>query len=92
MSDLTRRIQDEEQQELAFEAHRMATLLITRHRDRLEVFAAELLAHEVLERGDIDRIMDGVAKVDHRRVPPPSAAGRGHEPQRSPLSAPRRFG
>jgi cell division protease FtsH len=72
VSDLTRRIQDEEQQELAFEAHRMATLLITRHRDRLEVFAAELLAHEVLERGDIDRIMDGVAKVDHRRVPPPS--------------------
>ena len=50
VSDLTRRIRDEEQQELAFEAHRMATLLITRHRDRLEVFAAELLAHEVLER------------------------------------------
>ena len=34
--------------------------------------AALALYGEVLERGDIDRIMDGVAKVDHRRVPPPS--------------------
>ena len=26
----------------------------------------------MLERADIDRIMDGVATVDRRRVPPPS--------------------
>jgi cell division protease FtsH len=72
-SDLTRRIQDEEQQELAFEAHRIAHDLITRHRDRLEAFASALLEREVLERADIDRIMDGVPRVDHRPPMPPPA-------------------
>src|SRR5829696_2615735 len=70
VSDLTRRIQDEEQQELAYEAHRMAETLIVGHRDRLEVFATELLEREVLERPDIDRIMDGVPRVDHRAPEP----------------------
>src|SRR4029079_6767749 len=39
VSDLTRRIRDEEEQELAFEAHRHAQELITAHRETLERFA-----------------------------------------------------
>jgi cell division protease FtsH len=66
VSDLTRRIGDEEQQHLAFEAHRSAVALITRHRGLLESFARALLDREVLERADIDRLMDGVPTIDRR--------------------------
>ena len=66
LSDLTRRIRDEEQQALAFEAHRQALDLITSHRELLEEFAQELLRKEVLGRSDIDRIMDGVPRIDRR--------------------------
>jgi len=66
VSDLTRRIRDEEQQELAFEAHRHAHELITAHRETLERFAQELLENEVLERPQIDKIMDGVPRIDRR--------------------------
>jgi len=70
VSDLTRRIRDEEEQELAFEAHRHAQELITEHRETLERFAQELLENEVLERPQIDRIMDGVPRIDRRPVRP----------------------
>ncbi len=66
VSDLTRRIRDEEQQELAFEAHRHAHQLITAHRATLEQFAQELLENEVLERPQIDKIMDGVKGIERR--------------------------
>ncbi len=66
LSDLTRRIRDEEQQALAFEAHRQALDLITAHREVLEEFAQELLEKEVLGRSDIDRIMDGIPRIDRR--------------------------
>jgi cell division protease FtsH len=66
VSDLTRRIRDEEQQELAFEAHRHAHKLITEHQATLERFARELLENEVLERPQIDKIMDGVPRIDRR--------------------------
>jgi cell division protease FtsH len=66
VSDLTRRIRDEEQQELAFEGHRHAYELITKHRETLEQFAQELLENEVLERPQIDKIMDGVVGIDRR--------------------------
>ena len=59
LSDLSRRIRDEEQRELAFEAHRAAWLLIEDNRDLLERFARELLANEVLDRRQIDAIMAG---------------------------------
>jgi cell division protease FtsH len=59
LSDLSRRIRDEEQRELAFEAHRAAWGLIEENRDLLERFARELLAHEVLDRRQIDAIMAG---------------------------------
>ncbi len=66
VSDLTRRIRDEEQQELAFEGHRHAHELIIKHRETLERFAQELLENEVLERPQIDKIMDGVPGIDRR--------------------------
>jgi cell division protease FtsH len=71
LSDLTRRIRDEEQQELAFEAQRTAWGLITTHRDTLERFAQQLLEREVLERSEIDEIMAGVPRIDRRPGLPP---------------------
>lgn len=66
LSDITRRIRDEEQQALAFEAHRAAYRLITGRRDKLEQLARALLEREVLERPEIDRIMSGVPRQDRR--------------------------
>jgi cell division protease FtsH len=71
LSDLTRRIRDEEQQELAFEAQRAAWGLITSHRDTLQRFAEQLLEREVLERPEIDEIMAGVPRIDRRPGLPP---------------------
>jgi cell division protease FtsH len=65
VSDRTRQLRDEEQQHLADEAMRMAVRLINGHRKQLDALAHELLRNEVLERGDIDRIMDGVPRL-HR--------------------------
>jgi cell division protease FtsH len=70
LSDLTRRIRDEEQRELAFEAHRGAWDIITSHRELLERIAAELLENETLERPQIDRIMEGVPRLERRRPIP----------------------
>jgi cell division protease FtsH len=70
LSDLTRRIRDEEQRELAFEAHRTAWELITGHRELLDRIALELLEHETLERAQIDRIMEGVPRMERRRAVP----------------------
>jgi len=67
VSDLTRRIRDEEQQELAFEAQKVAHDLITTHRDLLEQFAQALLERETLERAEIDRLMQGVAPTRRTR-------------------------
>src|SRR3954449_9317819 len=58
VSDATRRMVDEEQQELTDLAQRRARRLIEDNRPALEEIAAELLAHEVLERESIERIMD----------------------------------
>jgi len=65
-SEQFRRIRDEEQQELAYEASRAATELLTSQREKLEEFADALLEHEVLERDDIDRIMRGVPRMERR--------------------------
>jgi cell division protease FtsH len=81
LSDLTRRIRDEEQRELAFEAHRTAWDLITGHRALLERIATELLDHETLERGQIDSIMDGVPRLA-RRKPVPDLRVAATEKQR----------
>jgi cell division protease FtsH len=63
VSDRTRELRDNEQQHLADEAMRIAVRLIGDHRDRLERLAGALLRNEVLERADIDAIMDGVPRI-----------------------------
>jgi cell division protease FtsH len=73
-SEQFRRVRDEEQHELAFEAQRAANELLTCQRGKLEEFAHALLENEVLERADIDRIMEGVPRMEQRRTP--GAAGR----------------
>jgi cell division protease FtsH len=72
VSDLTRRIRDEEQQELAFEAQRAAYDLITSHRPKLEELADALLERETLDRSELDTIMAGVEPARRRphAVPP----------------------
>jgi cell division protease FtsH len=88
VSDLTRRIRDEEQQELAFEAQRAAYDLITSHRAKLEEIAQALLERETLDRREIDTIMGDTPPVSRRRpyaVPDPS----GDAPEPGP-EAPRR--
>ena len=65
-SEQFRRVRDEEQQELAYEASRAAQELLSGQRDKLEEFALALLEHEVLERADIDRIMQGVPRMERR--------------------------
>ncbi|HVP03861.1 MAG TPA: AAA family ATPase [Solirubrobacteraceae bacterium] len=93
LSEVSRRIRDEEQQALAFEAYAAAHRLITQHRDKLEEFAQALLEREVLERPDIDRIMEGVPRID-RRPPLPglrvaaSSPDAGRKPAQSPPSKP----
>jgi cell division protease FtsH len=59
-SEITRRIRDEEQRELAFEAQSAAQTILTTHRDKLEELAQTLLEHEILERKDLDRILGDV--------------------------------
>jgi cell division protease FtsH len=58
MSDATRRMVDEEQQYLTDLAHRRAMRLVAKHRTLLEAFAFMLLENEVLEREDIERMVD----------------------------------
>ena len=65
VSDRTRQLRDEEQQHLADEAMRGAVRIITEHRDKLDRLANALLRNEVLERADIDVIMEGVPRL-HR--------------------------
>ena len=62
VSDRTRELRDDEQQHLADEAKRAAGRLISEHRGKLDEMATALLRNEVLERRDIDRIMDGVPR------------------------------
>jgi cell division protease FtsH len=59
-AEMTRRVHDEEVRELADEAYRAATAIIDGHRAHLDELAATLLANEVLERPDIERIMKDV--------------------------------
>ncbi len=42
---------------------RGAVRLINEHRDKLDALAFALLRNEVLERGEIDRIMAGVPRL-----------------------------
>ncbi len=65
VSERTRQLRDEEQQHLADEAMRGAVRIINEHREKLDRLAHALLRNEVLERADIDIIMEGVPRL-HR--------------------------
>jgi cell division protease FtsH len=91
VSDRTRQLRDEEQQHLTDEAMRGAVRLITEHRAKLDQFATSLLRNEVLDRGDIDVIMEGVPRlyrspgqglrvVAAAAVPPPPSPGSPSPP------------
>jgi cell division protease FtsH len=67
-AEATRRVRDEEVKELADEAFRAAVAIIDSHRPELDALAGTLLANEVLERPDIDRIMDGVPNAAPPRI------------------------
>jgi len=64
LSETTLRIRDEERQDLIEEGRRAAQRLIVGHRAQLDALAHELLEHEVLERDGIERIMDGVPRLE----------------------------
>jgi cell division protease FtsH len=64
LSETTLRIRDEERQELIEEARRAAQKMIVAHRAQLDALAEELLENEVLERDGIERIMDGVPRLE----------------------------
>jgi cell division protease FtsH len=87
VSDLTRRIRDEEQQELAFEAQRAAYELISSHREKLEELAQALLEKETLERGEIDAIMAGVEPAVDRRTGPRAVPDPAPAPDRPRIAA-----
>jgi cell division protease FtsH len=67
-AEATRRRLDDEVRELADEAFRAATAILDTHRPQLDALASTLLANEVLERGDIDRIMGDTPAVAPERV------------------------
>ena len=71
LSEATRRVRDEEVRELADEAFRAALALLDSHRLQLDEMAATLLAKEVIERDDIERIMAGVPNARPQRRPGP---------------------
>ena len=84
ISDNTRRLVDDEQADITDVAYRHAHHLISEHREMLEEFATTLLAQEVLERDDIERIV-GKARVPPLQVTEPgpaqiAAAERGDTP------------
>ncbi len=64
LSETTLRIRDEERQDLIEEARREAQRLVLAHRAQLDLLAAELLEHEVLERDAIETIMRGVPRME----------------------------
>ncbi len=90
LSETTLRIRDEERQDLIEEARRAAQKLIVAHRGQLDALAAELLEHEVLERDAIDRIMQGVPRME--RTPGMGlrvvAAAEAHEAPAGPAPIP----
>jgi cell division protease FtsH len=65
LSDATRRLIDEEQQDIADIAYRRALAMITRHRATLDALAERLLRDEVLTREDIDAIVGDIERAPH---------------------------
>jgi len=76
MSDATRRMIDDEQQEITDLAHRRAMALIQANRPLLEELAGTLLADEVLERKTIEEIV-----ARHKVIPPEELPDEPAEPR-----------
>jgi cell division protease FtsH len=66
-SEATRRARDAEARELADEAFRSARAILDAHRPQLDELAGALLSKEVVERDDIEKIMDGLKSVPAAR-------------------------
>ncbi len=66
LSETTLRLRDEERRELIDEARRAARRMILAHRPLLDAIANELLENEVLDREAIERIMEGVPRLERR--------------------------
>jgi cell division protease FtsH len=64
VSDRTRQQRDEEQQHLADEAMRAAQRIVRDNREKLEQIAHALLVNEVIERDEIERIMEGTPRLE----------------------------
>jgi cell division protease FtsH len=81
VSEASRRIVDEEQQELTDEAWRRAKKLISENRPLLNAFAERLLTNEVLEREDIEQLV-----ADHRAgtLTPVETSVNGTSPSQEP--------
>ena len=75
---------DEEVRALADRASRAARTIITEHRAQLDELAATLLANEVIERTDIDRVMEGIPQAAPERRP----AGHLHVAATTPTDPP----
>jgi cell division protease FtsH len=89
VSEALRQIRDEEVQALAEEAYRGAHRLLTDHRDLLDEIASRLLANEVIEHEEIQRIMAGrrdreAEAADWRREEMPAGASLGVVASRRP--------
>ena len=99
VSEASRRIVDEEQQELTDLAFRSAQQLIAANRPLLDAFAQRLLSNEVLERSDIEEIVAAyragkleVASIsDGNGGDPAGAAADGSEPGAAQLAAAERL-
>ncbi len=86
-AEATRRVRDAEVRELADEAFRAAISIVDSHRVELDALASTLLANEVLEREDIDRIMRDVPRAAPPRIGELSvAAATAVNPARPPES------
>jgi cell division protease FtsH len=85
VSDVTRRIRDEEQQALVYEAERAAYEIIEANRPKLDEFANALLDLEVLDRSTIDTIMEGVPKLS-REAGVPGLRLAAAEPLKPPTT------
>ncbi|HEY1832867.1 MAG TPA: hypothetical protein VGG08_00410, partial [Solirubrobacteraceae bacterium] len=64
LSETTLRMRDEERHDLIEEARRAAQRMILSHRPPHDELAGELLENEVLERDAIERIMQGVPRLE----------------------------
>jgi cell division protease FtsH len=91
-SESSRRVHDIEVRELADEAFRAASALIDAHREQLDALASTLLANEVLERDDIERIMGDTppavpSRVGELSVAAATALKPAAPPRRGPNAA-----